>query len=289
MASQGKAKGRRGLIVSVVGLILVILGVLWIAVIWPSLDKIPASYDRTLYFDGNVTVPDQANPGQTATFPIEQILQQNGNGTKGDALFVHEKYTVMNALTGQEIPAFGMEQTLAVNRKTLAIVTDIDEQHRSGYWGPPRGLEKGDTFDLWNPGAYRALAATYVRDDTFRDMKVVIFKTDVKDISLGNDPQTQQPLLMDIIINFTIEPRTGTVADEDALTTTSLSIGGQKVPVQITYLRYAERTIVDLTDTAKNGSRMIMLMGTVVPWVLIGVGAVLVVIDTIFIRRGKQT
>jgi hypothetical protein len=68
-----------------------------------------------------------------------------------------------------------------------------------------------------------------------------------------------------------------------------LSMGEQKMPVQITYVRYAERTIVDLMDTAKNGSRMLTLMGTIVPWVLIGVGAVLVVIDTIFIRRGKQT
>ena len=289
MASQGKAKGRRGLIVSVVGLILVILGVLWIAVIWPSLNKMPASYNKTLYFDGNVTMPDQATPGQMITFPIEQILQQNSNGTQDDALFVHEKYTVYNAITDEELPVYGMQQTLAVDRKTLAIVTDIDEQHRSGYWGPPKGLGEGDTFDLWNPGAYRALTATYVKADTFRDMKVVLFKIDAKDISLGNDSQTQLPLLMDTTINLTIEPKTGAVVDEDALTTTSLSMGEQKMPVQITYVRYAERTIVDLMDTAKNGSRMLMWMGTVVPWVLIGVGAVLVVIDTIFIRRGKQT
>lgn len=275
--------------VSVVGLILVILGVLWIAVIWPSLNKMPASLDKTLYFDGNIKVPDQTIPGQMVTFPIEEILQQNGNGTQDGALFVHEKYIVTNAITGEELPAYGLEQTLAVDRKTLAIVTNIDEQHRSGYWGPPRGLGEGDTFDLWNPGAYRALTATYAGADTFRDMKVVIFKIDAQDMSLGNDPQTQQPLLMDTTINLTIEPKTGVVVDEDALTTTSLSMGGQKVPVQITYVRYAERTIVDLMDTAKDASKMLMLMGTVVPWVLIGVGAVLVIINIVFTRRKKQT
>jgi hypothetical protein len=174
-----------------------------------------------------------------------------------------------------------------VDRKTLEIVTNIDEQHRSGYWGPPKGLGKEDTFDLWNPGAHRALKATYVKDDTFRGLKVVIFQIDAKDISLGNDPQSQLPMLMDTVINLTIEPKTGVVADEDALTTTSLSMGGQKVPVLITYVRYAERTIVDLVDTANDARGKLFLVETVIPWVLGGVGAILVLIGLMLMSRKK--
>jgi Porin PorA len=286
MSAQG---GRRGTVVLVVGIVLIILGVVWSTVIFPSLSKVPTDLDKTLYFDGNFTVPDQTT-GSMVTFPIEQILQQNGNGTQDGALFVHEKYTVRNAATGDDISAYyGMEQTLAVDRKTLEIVTSVDAQHRSGYWGPPRGLGKGDTFDLWNPGAYRALKATYVKDDTFRGLKVVIFQIDAKDISLGNDPQTQAPLLMDTVINLTIEPKTGVVADEDALTTTSLSMGGQKVPVVITYVRYAERTIVDLVDTAKDNQGKLFLAETVIPWVLGGVGAILVLIGLMLMTRKQKT
>ena len=277
----------RGTVVCVVGIVLVILGVIWSTVIFPSLSKVPTDLDKTLYFDGNFTVPDQAT-GSMVTFPIEQILQQNGNGTQDGALFVHEKYTVKNAATGDDISAYyGIEQTLAVDRKTLEIVTNIDEQHRSGYWGPPKGLGEGDTFDLWNPGAYRALKATYVKDDTFRGLKVVIFQIDAKDISLGNDTQTQLPLLMDTVINLTIEPKTGVVADEDALTTTSLSMGGQKVPVVITYVRYAERTIVDLVDTANDARGKLLLAETVIPWVLGGVGAILVLIGLMLMSRKR--
>jgi len=279
--------GRRGTVVCVVGIVLVILGVIWSTVIFPSLSKVPTDLDKTLYFDGNFTVPDQAT-GSMVTFPIEQILQQNGNGTQDGALFVHEKYTVKNAATGDDISAYyGIEQTLAVDRKTLEIVTNIDEQHRSGYWGPPKGLGEGDTFDLWNPGAYRAVKATYVKDDTFRGLKVVIFQIDAKDISLGNDTQTQLPLLMDTVINLTIEPKTGVVADEDALTTTSLSMGGQKVPVVITYVRYAERTIVDLVDTANDARGKLLLAETVIPWVLGGVGAILVLIGLMLMTRKR--
>ena len=284
MSAQG---GRRGIVVCVVGIVLVILGVIWSMVIFPALSKVPTDLDKTLYFDGNFTVPNQAT-GSMVTFPIEQILQQNGNGTQDGALFVHEKYTVKNAATGDDLSAYyGIEQTLAVDRKTLEIVTDVDEQHRSGYWGPPKGLGKGDTFDLWNPGAYRALTATYVKDDTFRGLKVVIFQIDAKDISLGNDSQRQLPMLMDTVINLTIEPKTGVVADEDALTTTSLSMGGQKVPVMITYVRYAERTIVDLVDTANDARGKLLWFETVIPWVVGGVGAILVLIGLMLMTRKR--
>lgn len=286
MATKGQSK--KGLIIGVVGLVLIILGVLWMTVLFPALNKMPATLDHTLYFDGNLTVPDPTTHA-LVTLPIEEVLVQKDAGTQDDALFVHENYQVNNAITGENLPAYTVDQTLAVDRKTLAIVTDIDEQHRSGYWGPPRGLGESDTFDLWNPGAHRALTAIYVKADTFRDMKVVIFKIDAKDISLGNDSQTQLPLLMDTTINLTIEPKTGVVVDEEALTTTSVDMGGEKAPVVITYVRYAERTIVDLMDKAKSASKMLMLMQTVVPGVLIGVGAVLVIINIAFTRRKKQT
>ncbi len=288
MASKGKAKGRRGFIILGVGLILVILGVLWMTVLWPTLTKLPTSLNRTAYFDGNVTVPDQANPGKMITFPVEQVVQLKGNGTQDGALFIHETY-IMNDATGKEIPAYHFEETMAVDRKTLKIVPEIDEQHGSGYWAPPSGLGEGDTFDLWNAGGHRALAQTYVRDDTFRGMKVVIFMTDEKDISLGNDSHTQLPLLYDVVVILTIDPKTGAVVDEYSKATFSLVMGGQKVPVQIIDLQYAERTIIDTMDTAKSAGRMLLLLGTVLPWVLIGVGAVLVVISIVFIRRGKQT
>ena len=283
MTAQRQRRG--GFIVSVVGLVLVILGVLWLAVIFPSLDKVPTGYERTLYFEGDFTV---GPPGNSTNFPIEQILEQKANDTQDGALFINERYIVKNAATGMDISAYyGIEQTLAIDRHTLQIVTDVDERHRSGYWGPPRGLGKGDSFDLWNPGANQALTASYVRDDTFREMKVVIFEISAQDISIGTDPQSQLPLLLSTVITLTIDPRTGTVVDQDSTTTTSMDMMGQKIPVQISNVRYAESTIVDLMGVANDGARKLLLFETVVPCVLIGVGAVLVIIDTVFIGRKR--
>jgi hydrogenase maturation factor len=280
---------RRGFVVSIVGLILVILGVLWIAVIFPALDKIPTDYARTYYFDGNFTV---LNPDTQSMdfFPIEQILAQKANGTQGGALLIHEKRTVLRTDTTPPTDIslmYGDESTLAVDRHTLKFVTDIDERHRTGYWGPPRGLGKGDTFDLYNPGANKPLTARYEKDDEFRGMKVVIFKIQEGNITIGTDPTSHLTLLMDTTITLTIDPKTGTVVDQDSTTTTSMDMMGTKVPVQISNIRYAESTIVDLMDVAKDAQRSLLWFETVIPWVLIGLGAIMVIIDAAFISKRK--
>lgn len=287
MATQ--SQGRKGFVVSVVGLILVILGVLWLAVIFPALDKMPADYERTLYFDGDFTVLNPATQSMV-NFPIEQILEQKATGTQDGALLIHEKRTVENAVTGDDLSAYyGDESILAVDRHTLKFATDIDERDRAGYWGPPRGLGEGDTFDLYHDGADEALTARYVKDETFREMKVVVFQIQEGNIAIGTDPTSHLPLLLDVTLTLTIDPKTGTVVNQDSTTTTSIDMMGTKVSVQISNVKYAERTIVDLMDVAEDAGKMLMWFESVIPWVLIGLGAFMVVIDTIFIGRRKAS
>lgn len=279
---------RRGFVVSIGGLILVILGILWIAVIFPAMDKIPTDYARTYYFDGTYQLADPTTGNLGHAFPIEQSLAQEGNGTQDGALLIHEVRIVKNAMTDQVIdPRFNDESILAVDRHTLKFVTDIDERHRTGCWGPPRGLGKGDTFYLYNPGANKPLTARYVKADEFRGMKVVIFKIQEGNITIGTDPTSHLPLLMDTTITLTIDSKTGTVVDQDSTTTTSMDMMGTKVPVQISNVRYAESTIVDLMDVAKDAQKMLLWFETVIPWVLIGLGAIMVIIDAAFISRRK--
>ena len=61
------AKLRLGIILAAVGVILVIVGALWMAVIFPSMEKIPADYERTTKFEGDyilggTTIPDVNAP-----------------------------------------------------------------------------------------------------------------------------------------------------------------------------------------------------------------------------------
>lgn len=281
------SRGRKGFLVSVVGLILVVLGVLWLAVIFPALDKIPTGYERTFYFEGDFTV---GPPGNSTSFPIEQIIHQKGSGTKDGALLIQEKRTVFRTDTTPPTDIsfrYGDESTLAVDRHTLKFATDIDERNRSGYWGPPRGLGEGDTFELYHDGAGKPLTARYVREETFRGMRVVVFQIQEDNIARGTDPTSGLPLLLDVRLTLTIDPKSGTVVNQDSTTTTSMSMMGQEIPVQISNVRYAERTIGELLDVARDAQRSLLWFEAVIPWVLVGVGAFMVVIDTLFIGRRK--
>lgn len=287
---RGFLKGYKKVILSLAGAVLVIFGALWITVIFPSLEKIPTDYERTLNFDGTFMV---ANPQTQAldTIPITQAMEHKAAGTEGDVLLIHEKRTVINSATGDDLSTiYGDESILAIDRQTLAFATEIDERGRTGYWAPPKLLGEGDSFDLWDPGAQKALTATYVRDDTFRDLSVVVFEIDEAGIPIGTEPQSGMELYYSPKITLWIEPSSGTVVDQKAETTTSINMMGAQMPVQIANVQYAESTIVDLMNTAQSARWLLLWFKTLIPWIAIGFGAILVVSPAIIvaIRKASQ-
>ncbi|MGB2884667.1 MAG: porin PorA family protein [Dehalococcoidia bacterium] len=286
MAAEGKRK--KGFIVSLVGLVLVILGVLWITIIFPAVDKVPTDYDRTYYFEGTFSVMNPVTQSMD-TFPVEQTLAQEAVGTEDGALLIHEVRTVVNSATGTDISArYGDESTIAIDRSTLEFVQEIDERGRWGQWGPPRPIGKDDSYDLWHPGAGQPLTANYVRSEDFRDLGVLVFEIDEEDIDIGLEPQSGLPLSISTKITQWVEPSSGTVVYNESVTTTSIAAMGMKVPIQISILTYAEETTVDLMDTGRSAHTMLFWFRTVIPWLLIGLGAVMVLIDMLFLGRRRE-
>lgn len=286
MATEGKRK--KGFIVSLVGLVLVILGVLWITIIFPAIDKVPTDYDRTYYFEGTFSVMNPVTQSMDS-FPVEQTLAQEAVGTEDGALLIHEVRTVVNSATGTDISArYGDESTIAINRSTLEFVQEIDERGRWGQWGPPRPIGKDDSYDLWHPGAGQPLTANYVRSEDFRDLGVLVFEIDEEDIDIGLEPQSGLPLSISTTITQWVEPSSGTVVYNESVTTTSIAAMGMKVPIQISILTYAEETTVDLMDTGRSAHTMLFWFRTVIPWLLIGLGAVMVLIDMLFLGRRRE-
>jgi len=276
MAAQRKGlRGYRLIILAVVGAVLVIFGALWMSVIFPSLDKVPTDYENTYYFEGTFSVMNPATMGMDS-FPVEQTLKQEAVGTQDGALLIHEVRTVTNAETGEDISAvYGDEGTLAVDRSTLEFQQEIDEAGRRGQWGPPRPLTAGDSYDLWHPGALQPLTATYLRSEDFRGLGVFVFEINEADINIGTEPQSGFPLLLTTTITQWVEPASGTVVYNDSITTTSVDYMGQKIPVQISELRYTEGTIAGMMDTARSAKWMLLWFRTLVPWIAIGFGCFL--------------
>jgi len=284
MIKQRKGlRGYRAIILSLVGAALAIFGAVWIAVIFPSLDKIPTNYERTLNFEGAFMV---ANPATQSldTIPITQTMEQKAIGTEGNVLLIKEVRKVTNSATGTDLSSiYGSESTLAVDRHTLAFVPNLGDMPREGQWAPPKGLGEGDSFLIWNPAAYRPLQAKYVSSEQFRGLDVVVFKIDEENLLLGPDPRANNlNAYLSTEITLKIEPSSGTVVDQNAVTTMSYDVPMMgKVPSVISNVKYAESTITDLMDTARSASWMLLWFKTLIPWITIGFGAILVITSAI--------
>ena len=281
--------GWSGIILSVIGIVLVIVGILWITVIFPALAQIPKDYERTYYFDGTFSVLNSETQSMDS-FPIEQALAQKANGTKDGAMLIHEKSTVVNSATGTELSAYyGDESTMAIERKTLKFMPAVDERGRTGYWAPPMGLGPASSFAIYIDSVNEPLTATYVKSEEFQGLKVVVFQVSASDVSLGTNPQNGLAMYSSTTVSLTIEPKTGTVVDQIAVATTSMDMGGNKVPVLVANVGWTDATIKDLVDVAKDGLGMLFWFQAILPWLLIGIGAVLLIIGAgLMIRKQRS-
>lgn len=284
MATKGKRKKR--FIVSIVGLLLVILGVLWITVIFPSLEKLPLDLDEEFDFDGQFWV---ATPTfELVSFPVRIHREWKANGTADGALLINETMTFTNTDTGMDITAqFADPSVLAVDRKSRKFNPDVDERGREGSWSPPPRLGVGDTFELYHPSAMGPLPANVVRTEDFRGLRVLVIEVSGENIPLGPDPQSgMDNYLTKAEVTLWVEPASGTVVDEHSLVVRSLDIPMMgMVEVYRSVVVYSEETIVELMDTAKSAHTMLLWFRTIIPWLLIGLGAVMVLVDVLVLPR----
>jgi len=284
MTTEGKRKRR--FIVSIVGLLLVILGVLWITVIFPWLEKLPTDLDEEFDFDGEFWV---ATPTfELVSFPVRIHREWKANGTADGALLINETMTFTRTDIGMDITdQFADPSVLAVDRKTRKFNPDVDERGREGYWSPPPRLGVGDTFELYHPSARGPLPANVVRKEDFRGLNVLVIEVSGENIPLGPDPQSgMESYLTKAEITLWVEPASGTVVDEQSLVVRSLDVPMMGiVDVYRSEVVYAEETIVELMDTAKSARTMLLWFRTIIPWLLIGLGAVIVLVDVLVLPR----
>lgn len=291
MAAQ--RRGRGGIILSVVGVVLLIFGILWMTVIFPSLEKLPLDLDEEFDFDGNFTVVNPMTQ-QRDSFPVTIHRKWKGNGTADGALLISETMTFFRTDIEVDITdQFKDPSVLAVDRSTREFVPEVDERGREGYWSPPPRLGGGDSFELYHPSARGPLSANVVSEEDFRGLKVIVIEVSGENILLGPDPQSgMDNYLTEAKITMWVEPASGTVVDEHSLVVRSLDMTGLglgMVEVYRSVVVYAEETIVELMDTAKSANTMLLWFRTLIPWIVIGLGAVLVIGGVIFLIRGPVT
>lgn len=298
MAAQGLGlKGYKKVIFALTGAILIVFGALWMTAVFPSLMKAPTDLDKTQTFVGTVQFADQTG-ALSEPIPLSQTRHQTGIGTEGDnVLIVEEVITFANAVTGEAIPFMPpTTSTITVDRSTLEMVSsETADMERQGQWSPPSQLAEGDSFMVWNPAAGMALEATYVRSDTFQGLDVLIFQINEEFLSLGQEEQQVAPGVMMLLdkylttdIILTIEPTTGVPVNTVAHTAIGYAPPMMDpVPSFVQDVRYSEATIASYMDTATSARSQLFLFGTLIPWIAIGFGAVLLATPAILVAARK--
>ncbi len=261
---------------AIAGIILVVFGLLWMTVIFPALAKMPADYERKIYFDGNFNVYDLAAQ-QLQEIPIIMVRDHESVGVEGNALLIKEVVTFTHAQDGTDLSEqFGSEDDLAVDRSTRQHVPGLGDMDREGGFGFPSWVSKEQSYPVWNPKAAAALDAYFVAEEEFRGLKVLVFRIDEKDIVAPATEQMPVEGTMDTTITFRVEPVTGITITNDSLTTVRVPMMGED-PVFIGTTSFAEESIAELVDLAASNRTKLLWFHTYLPWLLIGLGLIALV------------
>jgi len=275
----------RGL--TIAGLVLVVLSLVWLLAIFPAMVKLPEDHHRVINFEGTYMV---MNP-ETQTMdeiPVDVEREQLATDVQDNVLIISETVTCTHALAGMELPQFGMSGVLGVDRSTRAYVPGYGDMERSGQFCFPSDLEK-ESYSMWIVSAGRPLEAEFVGEEDFHDLKVFAFEIEDQDLDIGTQAGTGLPQVVDVAISLKVEPVTGTTVYTASDTTYSVVLPDPpdtKVPYYISSIAFTDETITELADDAA-GNRSMLLWATVYGfWLVIGVGVVLIAVGVVMaIRR----
>jgi hypothetical protein len=275
-----------GLGLTISGLVLVVFALVWLLVIFPAMVKLPADYSEVFNFEGTYQVMNPET-GTLDEIPVNVEREQLATDVQGNVLIINETITCTHALAGMELPQFGMTGVLGVDRSTRAYVLGYGDMERTGQFCFPSELEK-ESYSLWISSAGRPLEAEFIGEEDFHNLKVFAFEINEPDLDIGTQAGTGFPQVLDVDISLKVEPVSGATVDTESNSTYSVVLApDMKAPYYISSVSFTEDTIADLVDTATDARSLILWCTLYGFWIVIGVGAALIVSGVVMAFRAK--
>jgi hypothetical protein len=272
---------------AIAGLVLIIFALVWLLVIFPGMEKLPKNLSETTNFEGTYYV---MNPQTQQMEQISVNVERHYEATEiqDGVLILHQTVTTTNTDDGTELPQYGLEEILGVDRSTREYVADYGDMDRSGQFSFPSDLEQ-KSYQLWNPTARRDLEAKFIGEEVVDDLTVYDFQVNEEGIDLGNYPGTTFQQTLDVTIDMKVEPLTGTTIFSQSVTTIRVTYApGMTIPVYISSIHFTDATIEEMIDTA-SGARTLLLWATVYGfWTVIGLGIVLILAGVLVASRTRK-
>jgi len=214
----------------------------------------------------------------TVVVPVNITRDRKATGVDGNKILLHEKITILRVDNGQ--PLEGYPETnanLVVDRHTSEYLPGTDGG-RTGHLGLPFNPDPSVTYPMWSTVASATLDAKYVSDDTLDGLKVMVYRINVMDRPLGDDPTLKLPKVMDSNLTIWVEPHSGRIVDvRDNTTSVSLVRPSGKLAVYVSDYKLADDSKALQISEGKNDRTTLLWLGAYMPWIVVGVGIVLAV------------
>jgi hypothetical protein len=280
---------------AVIGVALLIFGVVWMTVIFPALNKIPADLKSVTQQQGTAAVFDP-DTYQLVTYDVIGTRKYETVRCCGGVIYLEEDISFIDANTGQEIPSLASNILLAVDRVSRANVPGHGDQDREGYWSFPRDVKADQNYPFWITGSPVTLDAKYCGEEDFRGLHVLVFEITTPEEGITVPPGlfTPQMQLYQYIM-MKVEPVSGvTVYFESSTTRTAKIPVFDGVTSEATFtdmtmytddLVFTEETVAQLVHDARFYHWALPWGNTYLPWLALGLGTALVVLGLILLTR----
>jgi hypothetical protein len=164
-----------GKVLLVLGSVLVIFGALWVAIIFPGINRVPADLVFSTEQDGTVAVYD-SDLMQPVSYDVVGTRGYEGVRSRGDTVYLRESCSFINTDTGEGLPFLDSEFLLAIDCNERANVPGHGDREREGYWSFPRDVKAGQEYPFWITANPEPLNAQYLREDEFRGLHVYVYE-----------------------------------------------------------------------------------------------------------------
>lgn len=270
-----------------VGLVLVVFALVWLLAIFPAMVKLPEDHHRVINFEGTYYVMNP-DTGTLDEIPVCVEREQLATDVQGNVLIISETVCCTHAQAGMELPQFGTIGELGVDRSTRAFVSGYGDMERSGQFCFPSDL-KEESYSMWILSAGRPLKAAFIGEEEFNGLNVFTFEISEQDLEIGTQEGTGLLQVLDVAISLKVEPLSGTTVYTVSNSTYSVvPAPDMKVPYYISSIAFTDETIAELVDDAKSNRSLILWLSFYGFWIVIAVGAALVVTGVVMTIRAKE-
>ena len=279
---------------------LVIFGVVWVTIIFPGLKKVPDDLNKTVQYDGVVTMIDPETY-QPLNYDVIVTRRCKAVRCRGDVIYIREDISFVDKETGQEIVPLRGSDLLAVDRMSRANVPHQGDQSREGLWQFPLNVRAGQDYPVQVSGSPTALEARYVGQEDFMGLNVLVYEVTTPEGGIDTPGRWGNPeMWLNRWIRIKVEPLSGTTVSFEDETEKIARIPvfdelfPQTRPIKFTNMTVYEHHLVFTNETVKQAVHdgkfyhwALPWGNTYLPWLVFGLGTIMGLSGSILLVRRK--